>query len=100
MTHDPVIISKMPRQNFRCRDWNSIGYASIGAAIFASTVQDGITTIFAASAGATSQTLTIEFISAMPIAFCSRARDKAWSYSFRPATRRSYALASVLRFDV
>ena len=28
MTRDPAIISKTQRQNFRCRDWNSIGYAS------------------------------------------------------------------------
>ena len=56
-------------------------------AIFDSPAPDGVTTISAAIAGATSQTLTIEFISATPIAFCSRARGKEWSFSFRPATQ-------------
>ena len=41
--------------------------------------------ISAAIAGATSQILTTEFICATPTAFCSRARDKAWLFSFRRA---------------
>ena len=93
----------MPRQNFRCRDWNSIGHASTWCGDFRFNGSDGITTIFAASAGAKSQTLIIEFISAMPIAFCSRARGKAWSYSFRRVTApilRARQRFTILRLSI
>ena len=61
---------------------------------FRSTAHDGITTIFAAIAGATSQTRRIAFIYATLTEFCSRARGKAWLFSFRLVTARSYALAT------
>src|SRR5438067_2055992 len=74
-TRDPVIISKMPRRNFRCRDWNSTGCASIGMVTFGPPAPTGVIMISAVIAGATSQTLTTGIISNAYRVLLTRARQ-------------------------